>query len=284
MKKTIFIVCFLIFCSLTKSQSCTPVVLGSTYVCQGGTGTMLYAYGTASYTWSPGINIIASYGDSVFIDPPNTGVYTYTVDGSGGSCPSVQIVVTVTVNPPPSITVHTLDDTICVGNTTDVLSSFSTPTFATYTWTAAPSAGIQNVFSQNSHVTPLYNGTIDTTFLYYLNVDVSGCPAYPTYTTSLVVMPCGGEIRDFSNSLIKIYPNPAHEQILIETNSSEKQTADLFDVNGRHLLSKILQPTPNPSREGTATTIDITHLNEGVYTLMIKSSNSVVKKKLIIVR
>lgn len=76
---------------------------------------------------------------------------------------------------------------------------------------------------------------------------------------------------------INIYPNPANGQFTIETNSHEKQSADLYDVNGRHIFSK--------SISGKAE-INVSNLDNGVYTLTIKNStgSGVINKKLVIAR
>ncbi|MGZ4040143.1 MAG: T9SS type A sorting domain-containing protein [Bacteroidia bacterium] len=71
-----------------------------------------------------------------------------------------------------------------------------------------------------------------------------------------------------------IYPNPATDKFTIES-TVEKQTIQIFDLNGRNVL------TQNTS--GT-TTIDASGLKEGVYSVSIKTSNSLINKKLIIVR
>ena len=92
-------------------------------------------------------------------------------------------------------------------------------------------------------------------------------------------------IANFNNEKeINIYPNPTTGKIFIETSATEKQTVQIFDLNGRLVLSQILQPTPNPSREGKTAAIDAGVLNEGVYNLTIKSNEGVTNKKLVIVR
>lgn len=80
-------------------------------------------------------------------------------------------------------------------------------------------------------------------------------------------------------NLISVFPNPTSNQFFIEASTTDKLTADLYDINGRHVLSTILQPA-----KGDKTKIDVSHINEGVYTLTIKSTNGVINKKLVIVR
>lgn len=72
-----------------------------------------------------------------------------------------------------------------------------------------------------------------------------------------------------------IYPNPTSDQFFIDANTTDKLNVDLYDVNGRHLFSK------NVSDKSS---IDVTYLNEGIYTLTIKTADRVTNKKLVILR
>lgn len=72
-----------------------------------------------------------------------------------------------------------------------------------------------------------------------------------------------------------LYPNPAQNNFTIETTNTEKQTLQVFDVNGKLILTQIIN--------GKAT-IDASNLAEGVYNLGLISINGVVNKRLVIVR
>ena len=79
------------------------------------------------------------------------------------------------------------------------------------------------------------------------------------------------------NTQISIYPNPSGGVFTIETNSSTKQTMQVYDVNGRVI------PIPNPSqREGNKLTIDLSNLPTGVYNINITSNEGVVNKRVVI--
>ncbi|MGZ3864084.1 MAG: T9SS type B sorting domain-containing protein [Bacteroidia bacterium] len=169
-------------------------------ICQGGTGDTLHVVGALTYTWSPMINVATQYaaGDSVLINPPNAGVYTYTVVGtSSAGCVSEPTVITATVNPPPVVTAYsgitpwaTLIDSICSLGSSTVHMDLSYPVAAaSYTWTNAASGNLGTPFASSSAVTPNYTGNVDTTYTYYGNLTIPGCPAFPTYTVNLVVVP-----------------------------------------------------------------------------------------------
>jgi hypothetical protein len=77
------------------------------------------------------------------------------------------------------------------------------------------------------------------------------------------------------NKNISIYPNPTSDQFFIDANTTDKLIVDLFDLNGRHVFSAIVNNKSN---------IDVKNLNEGVYSLTIKTTNRIINKKLVIVR
>ena len=77
-----------------------------------------------------------------------------------------------------------------------------------------------------------------------------------------------------SQNLISIYPNPNTGSFVLEPNSTTKQTMQVYDVNGKLVLSQSINGK---------TTIDASSLNEGVYNISIISSEDVINKRLVIV-
>ena len=71
-----------------------------------------------------------------------------------------------------------------------------------------------------------------------------------------------------------IYPNPASDQFHIETNATDKLNVDLYDVNSRHVFSA------NVSDKGN---INVAPLDNGAYTLTIKTADRLINKKLVII-
>ena len=74
---------------------------------------------------------------------------------------------------------------------------------------------------------------------------------------------------------INIYPNPAQNNFTIETSTNEKQTINVFDVNGNLILSQTITSTTN---------VDASNLISGVYNINITNSVGVVNKRLVIVK
>jgi hypothetical protein len=78
-----------------------------------------------------------------------------------------------------------------------------------------------------------------------------------------------------SNAEITIYPNPTKGEFIIEVNSAEKQTVQIFDVNGKLMLSKITW-SKNP--------INASNLEDGIYHISITNAVNTVNKSVIICR
>ena len=72
---------------------------------------------------------------------------------------------------------------------------------------------------------------------------------------------------------VSLYPNPTNTQFTIETNATEKQIVNIFDVNGKLILSQTIIGT---------TTINTETIAPGAYNINLTGSNGVVNKRLII--
>ena len=78
-----------------------------------------------------------------------------------------------------------------------------------------------------------------------------------------------------NNNQIKVYPNPNKGSFVIEPSNTAKQTMQVYDVNGKLVLSQTINGK---------TIIDGSSLNEGVYNISLQSNEGVVNKRLVIVR
>jgi hypothetical protein len=109
-------------------------------------------------------------------------------------------------------------------------------------------------------------------------------PAMNSYTTTPLcaagnshgcAIANGIEQISLNNFYVTVYPNPTNGSFTIKSNTTDKLNADLYDVNGRHVFSKAVVGTAD---------IDANSLDNGVYTLTIKSNTGITYKKLIIAR
>ena len=74
--------------------------------------------------------------------------------------------------------------------------------------------------------------------------------------------------------MFQIYPNPNNGSFIIETNATTKQTMQVYDVNGKMVLSQTINGK---------TSIDAGSLSEGVYNISIINNEGVINKRLVIV-
>ncbi len=90
-----------------------------------------------------------------------------------------------------------------------------------------------------------------------------------------VVQSTTGIQQIISNNVLNIYPNPNNGSFVIEPSNAAKQTMQVYDVNGKLVLTQTVIGKTN---------IDVSSLNEGVYNISIINGEGVVNKRLVIVR
>jgi hypothetical protein len=74
---------------------------------------------------------------------------------------------------------------------------------------------------------------------------------------------------------VSIYPNPAVTNFIIETNATDKQSLQVYDVNGKVVLSQTINGK---------TSIDASNLADGIYTISLSNNEGLIHKRLIIAR
>lgn len=160
------------FCNATKTLvvnvNPTPTVVASavnSLICASANAT-LNASGATSYTWLPG-----PIGGSVIVVSPLVNT-TYTVTGSNSSGCTNTAVVTVSINPGPTVAIAATANSICAGTTVTL-----TPSGAS-NYTLYPGSANGTTFA----VTP----TVTTTYT-ILGFNLNGCPG--VNTVQIVVNP-----------------------------------------------------------------------------------------------
>ncbi len=223
------------------------IIVNNGDVCAGSSFT-LAASGANTYTYNSG---------SAVVTPTTNTTYIIAGTNTVTACSNMAI-STVTVNTLPTITASSNTTSICVGETATLTANGAT----TYTWS-------NNATTNTVAIIP----TISTTYT-VMGTDGNGCTNNDTL--SIIVENCITGINNVANqNNINIYPNPNNGTFVIEPSNSTKQTMQMFDVNGKMLLS---QPITDK------TSIDASNLNEGVYNISLQSNEGVVNKRLVIVR
>ncbi len=141
-----------------------------------------------------------------------------------------------------------------------------------------------NVSSQGSkgffqyRIKPLANlnsGTVidNTAFIYF---DYNAPVVTNTSKNYFLSIPSGINPVKKNSPDLSIYPNPADKNFNVQSNSTERQTLQIFDVTGKLVLTQIL----NSSKA----TIDSQNLAQGVYNVCVSGSERRIHKRLVIVR
>ena len=112
----------------------------------------------------------------------------------------------------------------------------------------------------------------------YINAMNTATHAYPLCATgNSNGCPVATGLKQLTNNAntIIVFPNPTSDQFYIEANTIDKLIVDLYDVNGRHVFGA----TVNDKE-----TISTTTLDNGAYSLTIKTTDRLINKKLVIFR
>ncbi len=133
--------------TLTTLSSSNPVCSGNTLVLSGA--------GAATYTWAGGANSVT---DNIAFVPIAT--QQYTLYGTN-SCGTSSKLITVTVNPTPTLITAVTPTAVCEGHT----ATLSVTGASTYSWEAATSLGSTFV------ITPTVSGAYNVT-----GTTSAGCP------------------------------------------------------------------------------------------------------------
>lgn len=229
---------------LTLPVLLPPVDLGPDItICEGNVVTLQTSNDYNNYTW-PNNSHDTSF--TVYA----SGTYWVTVD-DGCNVTSDTIVVTLTEN---SIPVDLGNDTaVCAGG---------------YPFSLYAPSGYQYVWQDGSFL-PTYSVTAPGVF--YVSVtDANGCASRDTITVSMCT-----SVYPHEEIAIQVYPNPANEEVWINTNFGSF-TVTLFDALGQHVLDGGAPVQGN-------TVLNTTALAEGIYFLEIRTEGSSMRQPLIIV-
>jgi len=164
---------------LTVTVNPTPTVsaTASTLTICNGQSTTLTGSGATTYTWMPG----SLSGTSVIVSPAVTTGYTVT--GTTGTC-SNTFVITVTVNPTPTVTSSAGTNPICAGQSTTLTAGGA----STYVWNPGALPGSPVTVSPGANQTYTVTGTAANGCTSTSQITVTVNPV-PTVTSSASTNP-----------------------------------------------------------------------------------------------
>lgn len=209
--------------------------------------------GPFNYNWT-GPGSYTNTGDSIGGLAP--GSYSVEITYNGGNCSSTS---TFDITEPSELT-------ITINNTTPQTTN---PANGAVDFTILGGVQPYDTILDDGQ-TQIHGGPFDELSFgnYILKVvDQNGSTAETTFTINTVVSL--DENQDLST--IRIYPNPANENISIV--GEDLNQAVIYDMNGKIVVNQSIS---------SHNTIDISNLESGVYTVVIEARNKMNIEKLII--
>ena len=168
------------------------------------------------------------------------------------------------VNPLPYINLGN-DTTINISDTININAGSE---FNSYLWS---NGSIDSIIT-------VYGSMGQGIYTYYVTVtDINGCSNSDTIIITITTE--DGYIELNNTIKVNIYPNPVQDKLNIEINGliDNDLSIEFFDINGEKLLNKNF----NNNSDVIYETIDLSNYANGVYFIIIKSSNLIKTEKII---
>jgi hypothetical protein len=243
---------------LVKFDGCRGIIppADSTLLTCSGTGATLTAVQSCTTNWynnSTGGSLLAV--GSLYTSTLTFNSTYYAEDaGCGPGLP--RTAVTVTVIPPPSISVSRLPQVFCAGQTITLTASGA----SSYTWVFFPP-----VTGTSATMTPVFSSTYAVS-----GTDANGCEGQ--FVFAVVADPCNGidEKEDHKMSVV-IYPNPNEGEFTVQSENGFEWL--LYNSAGQIVFRGSAEPKKSTS---------IDDLSKGLYFLSIKSDTGYVTKKIVV--
>ncbi|MBP8033502.1 MAG: T9SS type A sorting domain-containing protein [Bacteroidia bacterium] len=228
------------------------VSVNSVAICAGNSATLTASGNATSYTWNTGQST-----PSIIVTPTMSPV-DYTVIGTDANNCSSDAVGTVTVNALPTVSLSLIPNLQCVTINSVTLTGGS-PSNGTYSGTAVT----------GSDFSPATAGVGSYTIT-YMFTDGNNCSNMATDV--ITVDACTG-IQTLNADVVSIYPNPSNGLVVVKTPALNAQVT-VFDINGKNVFTQ--------TTASFETSLDLSHLANGVYQLNIVSDNKSFNHKVMI--
>lgn len=208
--------------------------------------------GTLTYAWTGTGTIVSTSVSNPTVTGAASGNYSLTVSNG---CATTSTVISVVINPVPTLTVVATKTVICLGESVSLTASGAT----SYTWTNAVTNGTTFTPTITATYTVMATaGTCSNTAIKTINVNA--CTNINEYD---------------SENTIAILPNPNNGVFIIQSSVFPAKCV-LTDVTGKIILLKTITESN--------TSINISEFNNGIYYLNISNENSSFNYKMIIAK
>jgi hypothetical protein len=125
---------------------------------------------------------------------------------------------------------------------------------------------------QSINIMPYINASMQIRFRYNANWDWFWALDNISVAENPVL--AAGTVSDDNSTIV--YPNPAKNQITVESSQSKVQCMEVYDVLGQHVFSQ-----PQTSDLKPQTTIDISQWKAGIYFIKVQAGEKVAVKKVV---
>ncbi len=155
------------------------ILSSNSYTICNGSSQGLFVSGASTYTWTPASSLTGANTANPTASPTTTTIYT--VSGTASGCaPSAPVIVTVVVNPLPTVSIFLGgSNPMCLGSLDSLTASHMLPG-TTYSWMPANSYTVNPTYPYQVAISP----TINTTYTVIANY--SGCVSSPAVLTVAV--------------------------------------------------------------------------------------------------
>ena len=132
-----------------------------------------------------------------------------------------------------------------------------------------------NAICSDANGNVFVTGYFSSTSIIFGNDTLINADQISPYTLEIFIAklhdPVITDIPDNTTSIsqINLFPNPASNQLTIESSKFKVQSVEVYDVMGKRCLSA-LTPNPSPGGEGSAS-IDVSKLASGIYFVKVKT-------------
>ncbi len=226
-----------------------PIVVAqstTTTLCEGGSVT-LDGSGASTYTWTGGVN------DGVPFTPTVTD--TYTVTGTDANGCSNTDMVTVTVNPLPTVTGMAAMNMVCLDDATVALTG--SPVGGTWSGPAVTGATFDPMTAGAGMHTTVYTFT-----------DGNGCT--DTAQANINVDLCLSAGSNTLENSANVFPNPNSGVFTLTVNANiGDMLVEIVDMQGRVVYTS----SENNVQSGYTKQISLDNVADGIYMLRLTSAD-----------
>lgn len=162
-----------------------------------------------------------------------------------------------------TITENVIDLSVCY-----YISSWSQPAVTTITkklYVFIPADLTDFVLNVN-----LYNSQSATSCDYFEDLDSASLNFSMPLTDTVFLS--NDAFQEKQEPFLSVYPNPAQNQLTVNANGKTIESIQLYNVFGEKILESHLQNSQ----------IDLTDVQNGIYFLVIKTSEGILKKKIVV--